>query len=505
MKLESLSFQGKYVSLFMRRGLRRSSAKNIKGYMGNIRYNKTISLVCVLLISITGSVWGNTQDILGSWMGTLRVGDVELRIAYTIQEDQYGSLSASLHSLDEVVYDIPVNEIHYEDHRLTLICEAVQATYEGQLVSERNSVYFDGQWHQGGQTFDLDLRPVEEIPRPNRPQDPQPPFPYEQQEVVFENIPAGIQLAGTLTIPEGTGPFPVLVTLSGSGSQDRNSTIFEHKPFWVLADYLARLGMAVLRYDDRGIGGSTNAETEATSADLAGDVSAAVSFLLDHPDIDPNRIGLIGHSEGGMIAPMVATQIENIALIVLLAGPGVPGSKILLDQNEDIFRANGAPESVIDTRLIYLSRVFEILQDYPDDVEAKEKIKEVFIQIYGQISSQELESEAEAWTSAWMRFFVLYDPGPTLAQVTCPVLALFCELDIQVDASQNLPVMESILAQAGHTDYLVQELPELNHLFQTAQTGVIEEYAQIEETFSPAAMNLIGAWISERFFVDIGQ
>jgi pimeloyl-ACP methyl ester carboxylesterase len=354
--------------------------------------------------------------------------------------------------------------------------------------------------------LDLDLRPVEEIPRPIRPQDPQPPFPYEQQEVVFENIPAGIQLAGTLTIPEGSGPFPVIVTISGSGSQDRNSNFFEHKPFWVIADYLARLGIAVLRYDDRGVGGSTDSETEATTADLAADVIAAVSFLLDHSDIDPNRIGLIGHSEGGMIAPMVAAEIEDIALIVLLAGPGVPGSKILLDQNEDIYRANGATESVIETRLTYLSRVFEILQENPDDLVAREMIREAVFQIYGSGSSQEeLDIEAEAWTSPWMRFFLLYDPGPTLAQVTCPILALFCELDIQVDVNENLPVMESILAEAGHTDYLVYELPELNHLFQTAEIGVIEEYAQIEETFSPAALDLIGAWISERFFEDIEQ
>lgn len=457
-------------------------------------------------MSITGYVWADTQDILGSWMGTLHIGDTELRIAYTIQEDQDGSLTAVMHSLDDVVYDIPVNEIQYQDNQITLVCEAAQSTYEGRFISGRNSNYFDGQWKQAGMSFELDLSPIEEIPRPNRPQDPQPPFPYEEEEVVFENIPAGIQLAGTLTIPEGPGPFPVIVTISGSGSQDRNSNFFEHKPFWVIADYLARLGIAVLRYDDRGVGGSTNTETEATTADLAGDVIAAVSFLMDHPDIDPNRIGLIGHSEGGIIAPMVATEIENIALIVLLAGPGVPGSKILLDQNEDIYRAQGAPESVIELRLTYLRLVFEILQDNPDDKVAQEMIGEAYIQTYGQILSQEgLNAEAEAWTFNWLRFFISYDPGPTLAQVTCPILALFCEHDIQVDVNENLPVMESILAEAGHPDYLVEELPELNHLFQTAQTGVIEEYAQIEETFSPAALDLIGAWISERFFEDIEQ
>ena len=481
-------------------------SQNIKYYMRYIRNKKTISLVCVLLISITSSAWGNTQDILGSWMGTLRVGNVDLRIAYTIQEDQDGFLSAVMHSLDEVVYDIPVNEIHYEDNQLTMVCDAAQSTYEGQLVTGRSSIHFDGQWLQAGYSLDMDLWPIEEIPRPNRPQDPQPPFPYEEQEVVFENIPAGIQLAGTLTIPEGMGPFPVLITISGSGSQDRNSTFYEHKPFWIIADYMARLGIAVLRYDDRGVGGSTNSEIEATTADLATDVSAAVSFLMDHPDIDPNRIGLIGHSEGGIIAPMVAAENENIALIVLLAGPGVPGSKILLDQNEDIYRANGAPESVIETRLIYLSRVFQILQDNPDDAIAKEIIKEAITEIYGPGSSQEeLNLEAEAWTSPWLRFFILYDPGPTLAQVTCPILALFCELDIQVDPIENIPVMESIFTEAGHTDYLIHEFPELNHLFQTAQTGVIEEYPQIEESFAPIALDFIGEWISERFFIDIEQ
>ncbi len=472
--------------------------------MENIRYNKTISLALVLLIFITSSAWANTEDIIGSWMGTLSFGNTEVRIAYTIEADPNGTLSAFLHSVDEAVYNIGVDEVLFEDNQLTLVCEAALSTYKGRLIKGRSSVLFDGHWLQSGLTLELDLRPVAEVPRPNRPQDPQPPFPYEQQEVVFENIPAGIQLAGTLTIPEGTGPFPVMVTISGSGPQDRNSNIFEHKPFWVIADYLARSGIAVLRYDDRGVGNSTNSKTEATSADLAGDVIAAVTFLLDHPDIDPNRIGLIGHSEGGLIAPMVATEIEDIALIVLLAGPGVPGSEILLVQTADILRSRGASEQAIENNSIYLNRVFEILEDNTDDEIAKEKIRQTYIQIYGQGPSQELlDAEAQAWTSPWMRFFILYDPGPTLAQVTCPVLALFCELDIQVDPNENLPVMEYILSRAGHTDYLVHELPQLNHLFQTTETGAVEEYAQIEETFAPAALDFIGAWISERFFDDI--
>jgi len=471
-----------------------------------MRYSKTISRALVLLIFIASSAWANTEDILGSWMGTLSYGDTEVRMAYTIEADPNGTLSASLHSVDEAVYNIPIDEVLFEDNQLTLVCESVQSTYKGRLIKGRSSVIFDGHWLQSGLTLELDLRPVEEVPRPNRPQDPQPPFPYEQQQVVFENIPAGIQLAGTLTIPEGTGPFPVMVTISGSGPQDRNSNIFEHKPFWVIADYLARLGIAVLRYDDRGVGDSTNSQTEATSADLAGDVVAAVTFLLDHPDIDPNRIGLIGHSEGGLIAPMVATEIEDIALIVLLAGPGVPGSEISLVQTADILRSRGALEQAIENNSTYLNRVFEILEDNTDDEIAKEKIRQTYIQIYGQgVSQESLDAEAQVWTSPWMRFFILYDPGPTLAQVTCPVLALFGELDIQVDPTENLTVMENTLRRAGHTDYLVHELPQLNHLFQTAETGAMEEYVQIEETFAPAALDFIGAWISERFFDDIEQ
>lgn len=462
------------------------------------------ALCCwVLLFLFPGAAEGDTQDIVGSWLGTLQAGAMELRIAFTIQMDQDGFLSATWHSLDEVVYDLPVEEIHFEDQHLVLVLGGVAVTYEGRLVSGRRSFQLDGHWKQAGQVLALKMNPVDEIPRLKRFQDPQPPFPYEEQEVEFDNTQAGIQLAGTLTLPEGPGPFPAMITISGSGPQDRNGNMWEHKPFWVLADYLTRLGIAVLRYDDRGVGGSTNTETEATTADLAGDASAAVSFLMDHPHIDPNRIGLIGHSEGGIIAPMVATEIDTIALIVLLGGPGVPGSQILLKQIEDIMRSHGESEQNIETRLTYLHLVFQILVDYPDDAVAQKEIKEAYFLVYGpEAPPEEADVEAEAWTSVWMRFFVLHDPGPTLGQVTCPILALFGDLDIQVDITQNLPIMEAILVQAGHPDYLVQRLPGLNHLFQSAQTGFFEEYAQIEETLAPEVLDLIGTWISDRFFVE---
>ena len=460
-------------------------------------------LAWLIWLSITGSVWSATEDLVGDWMGRLDVPGMDIRLAFTIQEDQEGVLSATLHIPDQVVFDIPFDEVHFEDDRLTLVSEALQASYEGQLIVGRRTARLQGHWRQSNARVRLDLYPVDEIPRPHRPQTPQPPFPYLEQEVVFENVDADVQLAGTLTLPEGPGPFPVLVLISGSGAQDRNSTFFEHRPFWVLADYLTRLGLAVLRYDDRGVGGSTLGETEATTADQAADVIAAVSFLIEHPDIDPNRIGLIGHSEGGNIAPMAANQIETIGLIVSLAGPGLPGSQILLDQNEDIIRAQGFSESDIETRLTYLHRVFEILEAYSDDAMAQAKIKEAIVEFNGPgVPEAALTQEAELWTSPWMRFFVSYDPGPALAQLTSSILVLIGDLDIQVRASQNLPVIETIFQQAGHPDYLVVELPGLNHLFQTAQTGSVEEYAIIEETFSIDALELIGEWILERFLVD---
>jgi len=346
---------------------------------------------------------------------------------------------------------------------------------------------------------------------PQRPQTPKPPFPYTVREVTFPNDAAGITLAGTLTVPEGDGPHPAVVLISGSGPQDRNETIFGHEPFWVLADHLSRRGIAVLRFDDRGVGDSGGNPATATSVDFAGDVVAGMAFLKQQSGIDPRRIGLIGHSEGGIIAPMVAVEHpDDIAFIVLLAGTGVPGRDILILQSELMARATGMTDEQIAQTSRQLPALLDlIVADAPDEAiaasiraMAEEQARaanldpaspEGVAAIDGVVQQQTLQL-----ASPWMRWFVKHDPRTVLKRVRQPVLALNGGLDMQVSAQQNLSAIAGALKEGGNTDITVTEIVGLNHLFQTARTGSVAEYAEIEETMSPLALDTIADWVRKR-------
>jgi uncharacterized protein len=367
-----------------------------------------------------------------------------------------GGLTASADSPDQGVRGIPVESIGYEEGRLVLELPSVQARFEGRLMGENE---IEGSWSQGGAALPLELERVEEVVGPNRPQEPEPPFPYVAEAVRYPNLDAGIHLAGTLTLPEGDGPFPAVALISGSGAQNRDSEVFGHRIFLVLADHLTRQGIAVLRSDDRGVGESEGIFQEATSRDFAGDAAAAVAYLRARPEIAPEAVGLVGLSEGGMIAPMVAAESDDVAFIVLMAGPGLTGEEILHLQADLISRAMGVTP------------------------ETRE----------GWITSQKSTAGGP-----WFRFFLVHDPRPVLRQVRVPVLALNGELDLQVPPAENLGAIEAALREGGNPDFTVRELPGLNHLFQTATTGSPMEYAQIEETMSPKAMDMVARWILER-------
>lgn len=342
-----------------------------------------------------------------------------------------------------------------------------------------------------------------------RPQTPIEPVPYRSEPVVVEvaangeNDPAHT-LAGTLTLPDetawGDGPHPGVVLISGSGPQDRDSTIMGHRPFLVLADHLTRRGIAVLRYDDRGVGESTGDFVSGTITRFARDASAAASALRAHPAVDDRRVGLIGHSEGGIVAPIVAVHDPGIAFVVLLAGPGVPGLEILLHQSESMYRSGGQPEAWIaeDTRLrqeVFDSVIAGVGEDdlrplvralvdhemaYIQDESARERMA-------GQILGQ--------FTGGWLREFCSTDPRVALRGVAVPVLALNGTLDTQVPADMNLPEIERALSQGQCPSATVVRLVGLNHLFQPATTGMIGEYPVIETTFDPNAMGLISGWV----------
>ncbi len=452
------------------------------------------------------------EEIVGSWLGTLAVQGTELRIVFHIVEGEDGTLTATIDSPDQGAAGIPVSEVTYTERHLKLVSATVAGEYEGDLSEDGSQIV--GEWRQGGVALPLTVAKTEgEVATPPRPQEPREPLPYDAVEVSYPNEAGGNELAGTLTLPRTTGPHPAVVLVSGSGPQDRNETVMGHRPFLVLSDHLTRSGIAVLRFDDRGVGGSTGVFATATSEDFATDVIAGVDYLTSRDDIAHDRIGVIGHSEGGIIAPMVAVKSDDVSFIVLMAGPAVTGEDIILEQSAIISRASGRSEADIQDDLATNREVFEIVKTEPDPEAAAGRLEELFRATAAKMSQEEREQAGltddaalDAWVqrqvaqvnSNWVRFFLTYDPAPTLAKVRVPILAITGEQDLQVPPDQNLPVMRRVLAESGNTDYTIEELPGLNHLFQTAITGVPAEYARIEETIAPSALELMREWILER-------
>lgn len=339
---------------------------------------------------------------------------------------------------------------------------------------------------------------VVEAPAPvvneKRPQTPVPPFPYASEDVTYTNPASGLTLAGTLTQPSEGGPHPAVVLISGSGTQDRDGTIFEHRPFAVMADAFTRRGIAVLRVDDRGAGGSDRGPLDVTSADFATDVGASVAFLRGRDDIDPARIGLVGHSEGGMIAPMVAAEDHALAGIVLLAGPGITGKELLIAQSRAVLEARGADAGMVDTAVAQQTKVMEAIATAPSVEEARTQVAAAM----GVGDNEAIRKTLEAQIIPWTVYFVKHDPKTVLPRVTCPVLALNGTLDIQVIAGPNLQGIEAALASGGNQDVTVRELDGLNHLFQPATKGTVAEYETLTTTFDEGALTTIGDWLLEK-------
>jgi pimeloyl-ACP methyl ester carboxylesterase len=390
---------------------------------------------------------------------------------------------------------LPISGVS-EGDAVTIQIPAVEAMFEGEV----DGTTMAGTWYQSGAEVPavFELRDAPLILA--RPQEPTPPFPYEATNVRFDN--GDVSLAGTLVVPEGEGPFPAVVLTTGSGSQDRDETIVGHKPFLVLSDAFALAGIASLRFDDRGIGGSTGDPTGATTADLATDTAAAVGFLAADSRFD--SIGIVGHSEGGIIGPMVANDSELVDFVVLLAGPGLPGLDVLLRQTEDLMRVEGAPEADIAWQISWRREIMEVSASSAIDDEAAAAIRSIVTDalenppdgVTEALDPSMTDQFVTAFTDPWMRFFLAYDPAPALEDLEIPVLALIGSLDVQVSAEENIPALNAALET--NADATVFDLEGLNHLFQNAETGAVSEYARIEETFSPEAIDLITAWILER-------
>jgi len=446
----------------------------------------------LMMLTLPVTLLAQAQDVAGSWEGTLEAPGGKLRIRLHIARGESGALTAKMDSVDQGATGIPVDQVSFADGVLKWGIARLGASYEGKFAATGDVI--TGTMTQGiALKLDFKRMGAEEAKAatgpPARPQTPKPPFPYAIEEVAFPSKSAGVTMGGTLTIPAGAGSHPAVILISGSGAQDRDETIFNHRPFHVLADHLSRKGIAVLRYDDRGVGKSTGDRLQATSVDFSDDAEGGLDFLAKRKDIDPKRIGFAGHSEGGLIAPMIAVRRPETAFIVLMAGSGVDGEQILYEQGQAVLKAQSATEQRLAAQRQIQEKMFGIVKAERDPEAAAAKLKEVLG------SSPAVEQSIRNVNSMWFRYFLTYNPQPVLEKVKCPVLALNGSLDTQVVASQNLPAIEAALKKGGNTDFEIALMPGLNHLMQTAKTGGVGEYGQIEETVAPAALDRIAGWL----------
>ena len=456
-----------------------------------------ISVILLVLALLSGCGTDRGSDlVVGLWEGRLQYPGVEVRIVFKIEKSPVGTLTAFLMTPDQDDREVLANRIVYQDRDIHIEVATVAGSFNGTVLESDNVI--EGVWTQARVTQPLVLARVPEIFKHPRPQEPRPPFPYDVEEVGFENREAGAEFGATLTIPLEGRPVPAAVLISGGGAQDRDATMLRHRPFLVLADHLARNGIAVLRYDDRGVGESTGDRSKATTGDYAGDAAAALAYLKSRPEIDSGRIGLIGHSEGGLIAPMVAERHRDIAFIVMLAAPGLPGDEYNYQYEESAGRAFGMSEDVIAAKREMQERMYAVLLSDDSDEAAAQKIRDIMLEMDPNTPPSRMENAIQRFISPWFRFALAYDPGAALKEVRCPVLALYGEKDIQVPPEGNTDAVERALRAGGNRDYRVEVVPGLNHIFQTARTGLPDEYGKIDETFAPAALDTITRWIVER-------
>jgi len=470
-----------------------------------------LTLPLALLGSPAGAFSQNAPPpAVGTWAGKLDAGGgIQLRLVFHITADEGGALKGTMDSPDQGQNGLPLSAatVQGDSVRFEL---APGVAFVGAFAADHQSI--DGQWLQAGRRFPLRVERAEAEAPPARPQEPKPPFPYRSVDVTFPNPDApGVTLAGTLTLPEGEGPFPAAVLVTGSGPQNRDEELLGHKPFLVISDYLTRHGIAVLRYDDRGVAKSTGDYAASTSLDNASDALAAVAFARARPEIAPDKVGIIGHSEGGLVGPMAAAESSDVAFVVMLAGPGLTGREILHLQSALIAKAGGASEAAVEANDKIQNMMFDMVESEPDPEVAAPKLlgamKDAVAKLPPELrggaeadtSDAALKAQVAQVNSPWMRFFLTYDPRPTLEKVKVPVLALDGEKDLQVPPKEDLAEIAAALKKGGNKDYTTKLLPGLNHLFQHATTGAPAEYAQIEETFSPEALELVSSWILERF------
>ncbi len=465
-------------------------------------------LICVLLVVHASQA----QSIVGVWQGYLGVGGRQIRFVMHVSKTG-NEYSSSFDSPDQNSFGLQGSKTVMEADSIIAEINIMKAGYRG-LWNGKDSI--QGNFKQGNFKTPLNMKRMDEkdVPKPPatpiRPQTPKAPLGYLSEEVIYKNADSSLQYGATFTKPIQGSNFPTVILISGSGTQDRDGSMFGHKPYGVLADLLTKQGIAVLRVDDRGAGKSSLGDNPAklTSVDFAGDVNNSIQYLLSRPDVDKKKIGLIGHSEGGMIAPMVAVKNKQVAFIVLLAGPGQKGQEVWnfqMRRSLEMTNLSAADKAIADSLINNMNLAFGKSTDF-DAVQTE--MKEVYSnwkkavpdslekKLFITSPQAAMLSMAQQYKAglAWLNYFLNYEPSTNLEKLKIPVLALNGTYDIQVTCDENLSAIEAALKKGKNKKYEVHALPNLNHLFQTAKTKV-QSYNSIDETFSPEAANLVGAWI----------
>ena len=447
-------------------------------------------------------------SFIGSWMGSLDVGQ-KLRIVFNIM-DSANALFGTMDSPDQFKFGKPCDAVTATGDSIAITAVNGKLEYRGKLVGPGTIL---GVFKQNGMQFPLNLIKTDKPAVMSRPQTPKPPFDYNAEDVVYYNADSSIQYGATITIPKGKGSFPAILMITGSGQQNRDEEIMGHKPFAVIADYLTKKGYIVLRVDDRGMGKSTGDFKSSTSLDFMNDARVSLGYLRSRSEVDKHKVGLMGHSEGGMIAPMIAANDRKIDFIVLLAGPGVKIEQLMEEQNAASLEKSGLSKEAIDSYLKLFKQLNKSLLTSANEDQLKAAVrKDVddwksktpadFVSATTHITDERSEKEfvnavSRQISTNWYKYFIAYDPGINLRKLSCKALALNGEKDIQVIAKSNLAGIKSSLEKSKSPAYSVMELQGLNHLFQHCQSCTIEEYAQIEETFSTDALQTIADWLNK--------
>jgi hypothetical protein len=471
-----------------------------------------LALVLIVLLGgspaqATARAPADTSAFLGTWLGTLEADGSSFRVVFTVQQAGQ-QLSGTMDSPDQGVTDIPIPQVLISSDTLRMGVPSIAGQFAG--VLDTADAQITGRWIQGDRSFPLTLDRTDAAPTVQRPQEPVPPFPYQTETVRFATSTAAsggasLMLEGTLTRPSTDADAPAAVLVAGTGPHDRDGARHGHKPFLVLADHLTRQGIAVFRFDERGVGSSEGTQRGATFGDFATDVQAAVQMLRAQPGIDASAVGLVGYSEGGVIAPIAATRTENLAFLALLSAPGLPGDSILARQLDRRNRQRGLDRRTRALQRGTQQRIFEVLKQDADSAAIASDLRRIMIEASGISGERIIEREIRRLMQPWLRFYISHSPRATLRAVEVPVLALYGANDRQIDPAAHRQAVEKALAAGASPPHTVQIFENLNHRLQPSATGGMSEYGRIPETFAPEVLTTLSDWIRAQTLAEANE